>query len=576
MLSACFLSSIGVILSYSKLLCKKPLWLMSARKKVLLMQSDISVLQREGKRLALDAEQFLQSQEISPSLLRRLISSPSVIITLEEIRSAIAESSKLPDIEPIHKGHAAKNHIGDKSQIQDEIKKEEQAQNSPQSPSSLPQTPAAGLVQESQEQPNAVVFRPTSFKPIAKEYAPKIKIYDHTDVSGQSRCVGMVDDFVAYFRDRFERESAILRSHQSNLPIINSSQLSQHVGEDVRIIAMVSERRMTHSGNLYLELEDEYGQLKAVFSNREREFAQKANSIIRDDVIAVDGRVGQNFFAIHDVTWPDLPLLRQQKSSEADLAVAYLSDTHVGSKLFLEKAFKRFIRWLWGEEGRQELAGKVKYVIIAGDIADGIGVYPGQEKELAISDIFEQYAAFDKLMEAMPDWVEVIVCPGNHDAVRRGEPQPILPIELVKSDIKKIGSPAMVDIEGFRHLVYHGTSLDSVIANIPGLSYVRPEGAMMELLRRRHLSPIYGENLIVPERRDYMLIEEEPDVVHMGHLHKNAAMKYRGTIIINSGTFQERTDFQVRMGHVPTPAIVPVLELKEQKLSQLKFMEESL
>jgi len=293
-------------------------------------------------------------------------------------------------------------------------------------------------------------------------------------------------------------------------------------------------------------------------------------------VVAIDGRLGPNFISVKDITWPDLPLLRPQKSTEVDLAVAYLSDTHVGSKLFLEKSFRRFIRWLWGEEGREELAGKVKYVIVAGDVADGIGVYPAQEKELSIKDIYEQYEAFDKLVEAMPDWVEVIVSPGNHDGVRRGEPQPILPMELVKSDVKKIGSPAMVDIEGFRHLVYHGTSLDSIIANVPGLSYLKPEGAMMEVLRRRHLSPVYGENPIVPERRDYMLIEEEPDIVHMGHLHKNAAMKYRGTLLINSGTFQDRTDFQVRMGHVPTPGIVPILELKDQRLSQLKFTEESL
>ena len=62
----------------------------------------------------------------------------------------------------------------------------------------------------------------------------------------------------------------------------------------------------------------------------------------------------------------------------------------------------------------------------------------------------------------------------------------------------------------------------------------------------------------------------------MGHLHKNAAMKYRGTLLLNSGTFQERTDFQVRMGHVPTPGIVPILELKDQRLSQLKFTEETI
>ncbi|VVB56644.1 DNA polymerase II small subunit [uncultured archaeon] len=535
------------------------------------MQTDLSVLRQAGKRLALDAEQFLASQAITPDALERLRKSTSFVLTLDEVKSSLAESGKLPDADPIHKDHAAEQHaegLLSKGEAHAEEKKREEGKEKEISPPVSSAEPERKSIEVS-------VARPASFRPLAKEYAPNIKIQNHTDVSGQSRCVGSVDDFVAYFRDRFEREGQILRTHQTNLSIVRTDQLSQHPGEEIRLIAMVTDKRMTHNGNLYIELEDERGATKAIFSSRERQFP-KAAKLIKDDVVAIDARMGPNFLSVKDITWPDLPLLRQQKSTDADLAVAYLSDTHVGSKLFLEKSFRRFIRWLWGEEGREDLAGKVKYVVIAGDVCDGIGVYPSQEKELSIKDIYEQYEAFDKLVEAMPDWVEVIVSPGNHDGVRRGEPQPILPMELVKSDVKKIGSPAMVDIEGFRHLVYHGTSLDSVIANVPGLSYQKPEGAMMEVLRRRHLSPVYGENPIVPERRDYMLIEEEPDIVHMGHLHKNAAMKYRGTLLINSGTFQDRTDFQVRMGHVPTPGIVPILELKDQRLSQLKFTEENL
>jgi len=32
----------------------------------------------------------------------------------------------------------------------------------------------------------------------------------------------------------------------------------------------------------------------------------------------------------------------------------------------------------------REIAGRVKYVLIAGDIVDGVGVYPNQIKELVI------------------------------------------------------------------------------------------------------------------------------------------------------------------------------------------------
>jgi DNA polymerase II small subunit len=105
-----------------------------------------------------------------------------------------------------------------------------------------------------------------------------------------------------------------------------------------------------------------------------------------------------------------------------------------------------------------------------------------------------------------------------------------------------------------------------------GLTYSKPEDAMLELLRRRHLSPIYGDNLIVPEEKDYLVIDEEPDVMHMGHVHKNGWMTYRGTMLLNSGTFQDRTDFQVRMGHMPSPGVVPVLEGQTGKLHHISFM----
>jgi DNA polymerase II small subunit len=178
---------------------------------------------------------------------------------------------------------------------------------------------------------------------------------------------------------------------------------------------------------------------------------------------------------------------------------------------------------------------------------------------------------FDDFISDLPDYIEVIAAPGNHDAVRRGEPQPALGKDLVSGDITAIGNPCSLSIEGVKHLVYHGTSIDSMIANIPGASYMHPEKVMVEYLRRRHLSPIYGGNLIIPENVDYMVIEDPPDIFHCGHVHKNGYTQYRGTLLINSGTFQDRTDFQVKQGHVPTPALVPVFELKGGHLHTLDF-----
>ena len=103
------------------------------------------------------------------------------------------------------------------------------------------------------------------------------------------------------------------------------------------------------------------------------------------------------------------------------------------------------------------------------------------------------------------------------------------------------------------------------------MSYMHSEKVMVEYLKRRHLSPVYGGNLIIPEDVDYMVIEEPPDIMHCGHIHKNGYAQYRGTLVINSGTFQSRTEFQIKQGHVPTPALVPVYETKTGKLRTLDF-----
>jgi len=237
----------------------------------------------------------------------------------------------------------------------------------------------------------------------------------------------------------------------------------------------------------------------------------------------------------------------------------------------MEGYMKEFLDWVNGRNGAEDLASKLKYIIVAGDLVDGIGIYPNQEKELTVTDIYKQYNLFDDFINSLPDHITTIVIPGNHDAVRRGEPCPALGSEYLKSDVISLGNPSTVLIEGLRHVIYHGTSIDSMISAMSHLSYKRPEMVMEEFLKRRHLSPIYGGNLIIPEKVDYLIIDEEPDVLHVGHIHKNGYGYYRGTLMINSGTFQARTEFQIKQGHIPTPGIVPVYEMKYARLKTLNF-----
>ncbi|MEM0200989.1 MAG: DNA-directed DNA polymerase II small subunit [Candidatus Micrarchaeaceae archaeon] len=423
------------------------------------------------------------------------------------------------------------------------------------------------------------VIQPLDFKPIAKEYDAQYKI-NITKVEKTGNTIG---DFSNFFNDRYKKLKDILNTRINLGRIITSNKISEYIdGKEITVVGIVNEKFITKNGNILINVDDEEGSLRILvmkpnkFSKKESiELFEGAKKIINDEVIAVKGSISRVFIIAKSIIFPDVTI-RNRKKTEEDLAIAFTSDTHVGSKLFLEKEFLRFIEWLNGNVNyRRDLAGKIKYLVFGGDIVDGIGVYPEQDKELSISDIYKQYAAFFRYAEMIPDYIKVFIIPGNHDAVQRADPQPKLSDNLIqdfkKENVNFLTSPSYLNINGLNVLTYHGNSLDSVIHNIVGCNYFKPEMAMVEILKRRHLSPIYGENPINPGRTDPLVIQEEPDILHMGHVHKNGNIEYHGTQIINSGTWQARTNYQLKLGHIPSPSLLPIYEMKKGTIQELNF-----
>ncbi len=407
----------------------------------------------------------------------------------------------------------------------------------------------------------------------AREFSPNFKCYPEKDITGKSRSSGKFENFVENINDRFNVMSRMIKNKATTATLVKFKQLEKMASEKVKVVCIVNDKRVSQKGNMIVEVEDDTDKCKIIIMQKNDKLFKEANMITNDQVIGFEGKLFKGMIIADRIIWPDIPFNHQLKPIKDPLSVLYMSDMHIGSKLFLDKVFQKTLDWI--KEGN-DISGRVKYICIAGDVVDGIGIYPNQEKELNILDIYKQYKLFGEFMEQIPEYIEIFVIPGNHDAVRRAQPQPRIPKELIDLNgrVHMLGGPAWVDIENFKHLIYHGDSLDSLIAQIPGLDYKQPEKAMVEVLKRRHLSPIYGTNPIVPEKKDMLVIDEVPDVLHMGHVHKNGASKYRETYVINSGTFQSRTEFQAKMGHVPTPGIVTIFDMDNLKLRNVKFYEE--
>ena len=391
------------------------------------------------------------------------------------------------------------------------------------------------------------------------------------DSSKKSYTSGEIGDLITYFQSRYEKLSKILKQ-RPDLKMTTKVADIEDGQTTLNLILMVKEIRSTKNGHKFVEFEDDTGSISILFSNKNEELFADAEKLVRDEVVGVIANKDGDFVIANQLIYPGV--LRVQEK-DMDFGVVFLSDVHIGSLTFLEDAFQKFIDWInceYGNEEQRKVAEDIKYLIIAGDIVDGIGVYPNQDKELSIKDIREQYDEAARFLGNIRSDIKIIITPGNHDASRLAEPQPAVPEEYAKSlyklnNVEFVSNPAVVSLDGINVLIYHGESFNELPMAIKGLSYEKNEEMMVELLRKRHLAPIYGERTpLASELEDYLVIEHVPDIFHTGHIHINSYKKYNGIHLINSGTFQTQTEYQKIKNIEPTPAQVPVIHKGEYKL----------
>ena len=385
-------------------------------------------------------------------------------------------------------------------------------------------------------------------------------------------------DFFKLFDSRYRKTLKILsiRSESRQIRKIkhikdlrNKSRFSSLDNENERgkfidsaFVAGLIMSKRNRKNDVELVIDDTTGSIPVVCKTRD--LINEASSLVLDQMLMVEislSKRNSNDFVIKDIIFPDVPEHVAAKSG-TESYVALISDLHVGSKYFMENEFNDFISWLSSDD---EIVSKIKFVCIAGDIVDGIGIYPNQDKELIDININKQMSYAAALLQKIPKRMHVFLIPGNHDPGRRALPQTALtdlrdfqPLE----NFSIIGNPSIVELNKVKLLMFHGQSLDDVIATVPGLSYSKPVEAMKILLKSRHLSPIYGNRTpIAPESEDMLVIDDVPDIFHAGHVHITEVGRYKGTLIVNSGAWQKQTKFQQTMGINPTPGICILVNL---------------
>ncbi|HEX2406435.1 MAG TPA: metallophosphoesterase, partial [Nitrososphaeraceae archaeon] len=174
--------------------------------------------------------------------------------------------------------------------------------------------------------------------------------------------------------------------------------------------------------NIELAIDDLTGVINTIALNEET--IKLVSKLTLDQMVMLEIENKGINYIIKNVISPDIPdhLPNKAKSEEY---VVLISDLHIGSRYFKENEFLKFLNWLNSSDN--EIVSKIKFLCIGGDLIDGVGIFPNQEKELYDSNIYLQMSHLTNLLEQIPKRIQVFVIPGNHDLGRRALPQPAIP-----------------------------------------------------------------------------------------------------------------------------------------------------
>jgi DNA polymerase II small subunit len=388
----------------------------------------------------------------------------------------------------------------------------------------------------------------------------------------KSMADGKLQSFVSLFNDRFTTLSRLVRRNPSMRDAGPLSTLNPD--EENQAIGMIAEIQSFPNGRTKVVIEDKDNRINIMLKEEEG----NPLNLLNDEVIGVSGKLnrqGNLLYVNSPIVRPHLGRYREVARSEEPYIALFISDIHLGSGTFKENEWNKFISWLNGEvDYHKEWIPDPGYLVIAGDAVDGIDSYPGQEDDLSITDVWEQYATLSKSISKIPNTIQTVIMPGNHDAVRLMEPQLPLPDRVIKDfgdNLTFTANPVLLNLAGVQVLCYHGKSLDDLVS-LRDLTYDNPMSMMKELLNRRHMAPIYGAKTpLAPEKQDHMLIREVPDIFVTGHVHSFGIERYNGVLMLNPGTWQAQTDYQKMMGFQPQPCRAVAVNLQTFDTQVLDF-----
>jgi DNA polymerase II small subunit len=505
----------------------------------------------EGYQLTPDAYSFLASLENSDLIIEKILSTKidKIVLSLEDIKQLQGKEDEEKPKDVKQESKLKKDEVKSKTPSKEETQQKKEEKEKSATTVSKKDRISSDL---------KIIYQPDTRK---------------NPASAQS--------FIKYFESRYDLISGFFTRRKDITNRVSTEHLDSKASKDkVSFLAMVSSKQKTRKGNIILELEDKHGSLTGIIMNSNVDLVQKAEFILEDSVLCFLGKWNKEILNINDVLWPDIPFNHKPNKSEEDVLALFISDIHVGSKNFAGELFLRLIRFINGQLESQkynQIGENIKYIFVGGDVVDGVGVYPGQVDDLLLENIQLQYLLAAEYFEQIRNDVEIVIIPGNHDAARSAEPQTPIQKQFAPElhsldNIHLLGSPAYLKVHNVEVLMSHGNSIMDINSAIPAIHHETSMPAMVEMLKNRHLVPIYGKRTpIAPEPVDQLVISKIPDVFQTGHTHIAGDETYKGVTLINSGTFQHQTSYQKSMNINPTTGKTYLINLRNLQRTIVDF-----
>ncbi|MEM5829228.1 MAG: hypothetical protein QW040_00740 [Candidatus Aenigmatarchaeota archaeon] len=282
-----------------------------------------------------------------------------------------------------------------------------------------------------------------------------------------------VDDISRILLERYEKIKSFFSYRMDIVNLISINKITEKT-KKFSLIVMV---RDINKENKSAVVEDFTGEISVFFKNNF--FGQ----IVQDEVVGLVCEKTNDKIEVTNVLWPDVPLRRKVANLEEDV-------------------YCFFILGKWIKEYEKKILEEISKINYKKLIFLFVESY--EKKQI------------EELKEKLPINTKLIL---------------ITKEKLELEDVTSFSPPAFLLINGKVNLLLCDGKMFSPYKNILG---ERTEEIMLNLLKKRHLNPIFTIERVLEE--DCFLIEPVPDIFLSFDFGTSGLINYKGTTIISSGS----------------------------------------